>query len=64
MRRGHVEPGGEPGEARAALFHVSDRTGGHQLCALHPEEIGEVEEKEANPVRLGEAFEFSGHGIL
>ena len=59
--RGHLQPGGETGEARATRRQFGRGGGRHQLGALHPEQVAEGEEEMAHPVMGGEGGEV-GHG--
>ena len=59
----HVEPGCEPCEPRARLLHAADGFRRHQLGALRPEQVGEVEKKEFDLVVLCETREITCHAL-
>jgi hypothetical protein len=55
VRRGHVEPSGEAGEAGAVFLHPGDGGSGDQLGALATEQVG-IRDHEVFDAKLGGGF--------
>ncbi|CAI8326003.1 MAG: Uncharacterised protein [Rhodospirillaceae bacterium] len=64
VRRGHIQPAGEPGEACAFFLHVRDGLRGHQFGPLRTEQIGERDHEVLNAFFFGEGREVGGHVTL
>lgn len=60
--RGHVEPGGETGEAGPGSGQFGRRGRRHQLGPLHPEQVAEGEEEVADAMGGGEAGQIGHRG--
>ena len=59
---GHAfEMGGEAGEGRAGLLHLADRVRGHQLGALHAEQIGVADDEIADAAILRDLRQILRH---